>query len=586
MVNEEMSQTRSRGVIALGVFLFLACLAIYEGLPVLTAYHSAAVVIGAYGLVAFLWLALIRTFPDQFPARKILTVIGDLSMTTWGIYLVGDIGVIFYPLFLWIIVGNGIRFGQSYFILALVAGQLGFTSLYFFSEYWRTNLTLGISMQIALCILPVFYMSIVKRIHELNERLAQEAERSRSAAESKAQFLANMSHELRTPMNGVLGITELLQDTELQPKQREMLALVHRSADNLLGIINDILDYSKVDAGMLLLDNEPFDLKNCVEDVVSLLEHSAKDAGLVLECEFPASIPGLFTGDRSRLRQILMNLIGNAIKFTEAGGVFVTCSVDQQISESSMGENDSISNDIPCEGNIDSSELYSLEIAVKDTGIGIPAESLDRIFDQFEQADASTERRFGGTGLGLAISRKLATLMGGELNVESVFGEGTTFTVKLMLPVSHETITDAVDVMDTRRNYKLSALVAEDNHVNQMVVKGLLGKVGIDVDIAENGQVAIDKYKASEYQLVFMDLQMPVVSGELAARTIREMSAPKSSVPIIALSANTELEATLNREANNVSDNALQDDFDGFVSKPFSLQRIVKVIDEIESRVH
>ncbi|MGI9325203.1 MAG: ATP-binding protein [Pseudomonadales bacterium] len=551
LVNEEKSQAIARIVLSFLFVIAIAIVAWSDGLNLLDAYSHATVVVICYALFGVGWWFLLVLRPNGPPMRRVVVIFGDLGIVSWGLIQLAESGTMFYPLYLWVIVGNGMRFGVTYLVIALFAAQIGFSTVYFFSDYWRANLELGIALQIAMLVLPLFYLSLVRRLHQLNDKLALEAQRSHAAAESKSQFLANMSHELRTPMNGVLGISALLRDTELDRQQREMLELIYRSADSLLGIINDILDYSKVESGKLGLEATGFDLKDCVDDVVMLLTHKADEKGLLLEHDYPADVPSCFIGDRTRIRQILVNLIGNSIKFTEQGEVRVTSSV-----------------------TLPEADHATLSIKVADSGIGIAPQNLDRVFDQFEQADESTTRLFGGTGLGLAISRKLARTMGGDLTVASELGQGSCFTLHLELePIAAERVVqEAFNVVE--RNYKIRALVVEDNRVNQMVAQGLLGKVGIQVDLAENGKIGVDKFLSGSYDLVFMDLQMPVMGGKEATRIIRSQTS-QHPVPIVALSANVSGERCV--------DNAAQ--FDAFLEKPFKLQDLVPLVDRLLPRV-
>lgn len=556
-VEEEKSQGRVRVVIPLVSAVIIVVIIRLNGLPILSAYQFTIPLLLGYGFFGFCWLVMITRYPSATSKRRVVVIVGDLGMVSWAFVQLGASGVIFYPLFLWIIVGNGMRFGANYLLTAIVVGQIIFSSIYVFSDYWLNNLVLGLSLQSGMIILPLFYLTLMRRMHGLNERLALEAERSRSAAESKALFLANMSHELRTPMNGVLGISQLLGDTKLDLNQQQLLEVIHRSADSLLGIINDILDFSKVDAGKLTIEASAFDLRQCIDDVVQLLEHEADEKRLNLTFDYKEDSHDCFVGDRARIRQILVNLIGNAIKFTHQGEVNVSCSI-----KSAQGGS------------------HEIEIVVTDTGVGVAQESLSRIFDKFEQADSSTARRFGGTGLGLAISRKLASAMEGSLEVESEIDVGTAFTFHLKLAGADRTQVDDREKRIVDRNYKLQALVVEDNIVNQMVASGLLKKLGIQVDIAENGQVALDKYMTTEYQLIFMDMQMPIMGGDETARRIRELPGEKARVPIIALSANVAGRTLLeDGGAGGEGDESL---YNGFVSKPFTLQDLVGAVDSIE----
>jgi len=353
-------------------------------------------------------------------------------------------------------------------------------------------------------------------LQDVTERDANQAElieakdRAEVAAMSKAQFLANMSHEIRTPLTAIIGFSGLLANQAVLPgKARHWVSRIEDASKALLAIVNDVLDFSKLEDGSIELDPEPFDPRKLVADTAALLIDQAAAKSIGLDYQIDPHLPPFAMGDTGRLRQVLLNLMGNAVKFTSKGSVVVRV--------------------LATPGGA--------RFSVSDTGIGIPEVAVDRLFKRFVQADGSISRKFGGTGLGLAISKRLVEKMGGEIGVHSRLGEGSTFWFEIPLPEASQAAPDLAPV-DLEQAGGLRILLVEDAEANQELVTTILRSVGIEVDVAVNGAEAIEAVKASAYDLVLMDVHMPVMGGVEATRLIREHGGHLAGLPIIALSAN------------------------------------------------
>ncbi|QOY87024.1 ATP-binding protein [Paludibaculum fermentans] len=359
-----------------------------------------------------------------------------------------------------------------------------------------------------------------------NGRLRHANRLAGAATRAKSDFLASISHEIRTPMNGILGMSHILLESPLPREQREHVQIIESSGQSLLRLINDVLDFSKIEAGKLTIEQEAFNLRQLVQQVAALVLPSAEAKGLKLNLSVAGDLPAMLEGDPGRIRQVLLNLVGNAVKFTEQGAVSV---------EVSMGEA--------------SGELVAVRIAVRDTGIGVAAENLPHLFEKFYQADSSASRRFGGTGLGLSISHELIHLMGGTIQVESQPGTGSNFCVELKLRRISGVWQDelvpepaaAANLPPTPRE-GLKVLLVEDNKVNQRVATRFLQRLGCEVELAENGLIALDRVRVladgSRFDLILMDCFMPVMDGFVATRSIRAVeTAAGWRTPVVAMTA-------------------------------------------------
>ncbi len=400
-------------------------------------------------------------------------------------------------------------------------------------------------------------------------------QRAEAASRAKSEFVANMSHEIRTPMNAVLGVAYLLENTPLSREQKDYVHMIRSSGQVLLGILNDVLDFSKIEAGRMELAPQPFLLREVLDSLSNVMTLPATARGISLAIGADDNVPAVLVGDAMRLQQILLNLVGNAVKFTERGGVTVRVALDEG------GARDGL----------------RLRFAVRDTGIGMDLAQQSRLFSAFNQADASTTRRFGGTGLGLAICRRLAELMGGDISVRSTPAVGSEFVATLPFgvadadaPVEHPALqtvaaqgwmmpetpalqeaptAPAPEQQDAPRLQGLRLLLVEDHPLNQLVARGMLEHAGASVDVAENGQLAVDRLRdhGADYDIVLMDVQMPVMDGYEATRRIRDTLGLK--LPVLAMTAGV---------MQSEKDQCIDAGMDDFIAKPVDVEQMLDTI--------
>lgn len=378
---------------------------------------------------------------------------------------------------------------------------------------------------------------MLSEIDKQNVALVNAKNKAEQSSIAKEQFLANMSHEIRTPLNGIDGMGKLLEETSLTKEQQEFVLAIRMSSDNLLVIINDILDFSKIEAGKLTIEKIDFNLKKNISQALKTVSYKAEKKGLSLTAKIDDNISEILIGDPTRLNQVIINLLSNALKFTQEGYVKLNCYlIDQSLTSN------------------------KIKFEVLDTGIGIESDKLEKIFESFSQEDDSTTRKFGGTGLGLSISKHLVELFSGELKVQSVKGKGTSFyfTMDFLKGSSINRLKEERSLIKSDLLANKKVLLVEDNNINQFLATTILKKWNVLVEVAENGLVAVDKLKEQNYDVILMDMQMPVMGGIEATSIIRKEL--KLTTPIIALTA---------RAIKGVDTECLDAGMNDYISKPF-----------------
>ena len=561
--DSEHGQALVRLAIFLAVMVYMLLGALLGGLEqnvsrTALAMSTVGVVIGT---VLFCW---ILWSPGKSNIRRIIGMVTDYGLMSTAMALMGEPLAWLYVIMMWVTVGNGLRYGNRFLAGAVTMAVIGFAVVLATNAYWGHNLSLGIGLLVGLVAVPMYLSGLLRQL----TKATQEAHR---ANEAKSRFLANMSHEFRTPLNGLSGMSELLATTKLDSEQRECLTTIQASTRSMLSLVEDVLDISAIEAGKLKLDLVEFSPRELVENIGMILLPQARAKKLNYEVDIAQDVPAKLRGDTRHLRQVLLNLAGNAVKFTDTGSVRLEVKV---VSDEGGG--------------------VSLRFTVSDTGIGIPEGVRARLFEAFAQADVSMARRYGGTGLGTTIAKGLTEAMGGTIGFESAEQQGSRFWIEVpfevvsaepkpvtpawiedQLPHGAENIIAFSDpfLRHRARVRSLQILVADDHEANRMVVQRLLQKAGHRVVCVNGGEEVLDALELAAYDTVIVDLHMPGISGVDLLKQLRIMEAgggPRT--PVLVLSADVTPDAIARCEQAGAR---------AFLAKPLVATQLLEVLAEI-----
>lgn len=533
-----------------------------EPLQLVFLFFAIEFVVGLGILVA------IAMRPGVSHGRRVLGMLLDYGMMGAAMHVLGESLSPVYVVLMWVTIGNGLRFGERYLVAAILIASASFLGVLLTTPYWQQNQMLGWGLLLGLSAIPAYLTSLLRA-------LTRATEEARRANEAKSRFLANMSHEFRTPLNGIVGMSQLLSTTRLSKEQRECTEVIQTSARALLALVEDVLDISAIEAGKLRLNVEDFSLRELTRGVQVMLQPAAAAKGLAFTVNVPDRVPDALRGDVDHLRQILVNLLNNAIKFTDVGKVVLEVGLANPRKRELA---------VVGGGGGTGTEIM-LRFSVRDTGIGIPLDAQKRLFEAFEQVDTAKTRRHGGTGLGTTIAKGLAETMGGRLGFESEEGEGSHFWVELPYLLAAE---DAVPapaapanviafddpfVRHRARVKPLRTLIADDHAANRMVLRRLLEKAGHQVEEVETGDEVLHVLTERDFDAVLIDLHMPGVSGLDVMREVRVMEAGgQHRTPFLVLTADVTPEAIQSCEQAGAR---------AFLPKPIVAGRLLEALADV-----
>lgn len=561
----ELEQAATRLVIGTFFTLYLlTTLAIGKSI-------SHGELIGFYCLVIFeiaatILLIVVSRAKQKSPARRLIGNWLDIIGTSTFLSLSGDIGVVLIGVYLWVTFGNGFRFGKKYLYHSQFISIIGFSIATLVNPFWAAHEPIIYGFSLMLIALPLYVAKLIERMHEAKDKAEKESIRAAEASLAKTQFVANMSHEIRTPLNGIIGISTLFKTTPLNTDQQDLLKTLDSSSKLLLSLLNNVLDFTKIEERKFTIEHIDFSAEEAVRDTLEIFRSQAASKGIQTGVSISDTLNAV-KGDAFVIRQVLANLMGNAIKFTEKGSA--------TLSAIKLQENDT---------------HLTVRFEVADTGVGIPKDKQDKIFDSFTQADASTTRKFGGSGLGLTIAKHMVEAMGGNLQFQSTEGIGSRFWFDLTLEKSTENAVKdltALTAPETDRaksdahthvpnsagtHKKLNILVCEDEVTNQKIITRLLSLPGHQVEIAENSDEMLDALERSQFDLVITDLNMAGMNGAEAMKLYKFTNPTDTNTRFILFTADA---------TSGARQMATEAGFDAFLTKPIETVTLFNTIESI-----
>ena len=519
-----------------------------------------------YLLFSIALLLHTRTKPAPNQNRKLLSMFMDVLLTSIAVYLTSSIGAIMVGVYIWLIIGYGLRYGRAMLIASYITSLIGYVSASLLSDHWQSNIVPFYGLLFTLVTIPIYAFVLLGKLKDATTK-------AENANKAKSQFLSHMSHEIRTPLNGIVGACSLLGNTAITKDQKMLFDVVHSSSELLVQLVNDVLDISQIESGKIVSKVASFNLKQLVEDTVSLFNTQANAKGIAINYAISDETPLLLQGQLLHIKQVLINLIGNAVKFTQNGSVTVIVKVTSQTENQAH-----------------------IMFEIIDTGIGIEEGAIKTIFESFTQANDSIKYKFGGTGLGTTISKNLISFMGGNLKVESILGAGSKFWFEIALDkdinnqaenllVRNLAETQAMPsevlvfsdfkkpVKKPVKSYRV--LIADDNDVNSMIITQILLHENHQVDVVKNGELALDKLRDNEYDLMIVDGNMPVMGGMEMLQIYQALNAGLPQIPAIILSADATTETI--ESYREIGINA-------YITKPIQVNLLLQTIEDVISQ--